>query len=93
MPWRHAVALVGFSTHMEECIRRAKAIEKSEADIERIIKELQEVGPRNANPDGAVWLQLAKVESWFDTLAQAEALEADPVSFFAARGFVDALEG
>lgn len=51
-------------------------------------EELQELGPRNANPDGAVWLQLAKVESWFDTLAQAEALEADPVNFFASRGFV-----
>jgi SecD/SecF fusion protein len=51
-------------------------------------EELQEVGPRNANPDGAVWLELAKVESWFDTLDQAQALEADPVGFFAARGFV-----
>ncbi len=60
----------------------------SRADETSLREELQEVGPRNANPDGAVWLELAKVESWFDTLAQSEALEADPVGFFAARGFV-----
>ena len=58
------------------------------ADETALREELREVGPRNANPDGAVWLQLAKIESWFDTLAQAEALEADPVGFFANRGFV-----
>lgn len=60
----------------------------SRADETSVREDLQEVGPRNANPDGAVWLELAKVESWFDTLDQAEALEADPVGFFAARGFV-----
>ena len=60
----------------------------SRADETALREELQELGPRNANPDGAVWLQLAKIESWFDTLDQAEALEADPVGFFAARGFV-----
>ncbi|MFI4881455.1 MAG: protein translocase subunit SecD [Phycisphaerales bacterium JB064] len=60
----------------------------SRADETALREELQEVGPRNANPDGAVWLQLAKIESWFDTLDQAEALEANPVAFFAARGFV-----
>ncbi len=60
----------------------------SRADETALRDELQEVGPRNANPEGAVWLQLSKVESWFDTLAQSEALEADPVGFFAQRGFV-----
>ncbi|GIW74415.1 MAG: hypothetical protein KatS3mg103_0937 [Phycisphaerales bacterium] len=60
----------------------------SRADETALRQELREVGPRNANPQGAVWLQLAKVESWFDTLDQAEALEADPVGYFAARGFV-----
>lgn len=60
----------------------------SRADETALREELQELGPRNANPDGAVWLQLAKIESWFDTLDQADALEADPVGFFAARGFV-----
>jgi SecD/SecF fusion protein len=60
----------------------------SRADETALREELQEVGPRNADPDGAVWLRLAKVESWFDTLAQSEALQADPVGFFALRGFV-----
>ncbi|MEO1278307.1 MAG: protein translocase subunit SecD [Planctomycetota bacterium] len=58
------------------------------ADETALRDELQELGPRNSNPEGAVWLQLAKIESWFDTLEQAEALEADPVSFFAQRDFV-----
>ncbi|UYV11485.1 MAG: protein translocase subunit SecD [Phycisphaera sp.] len=58
----------------------------SRADETSLREELQELGPRNASPDGAVWLQLAKIESWFDTIAQSEALEADPVGFFANRG-------
>ncbi|MFI4916302.1 MAG: protein translocase subunit SecD [Phycisphaerales bacterium JB060] len=60
----------------------------SRADESALRDDLRELGPRNANPEGAVWLRLAKVESWFDTLAEAERLEADPVSFFATRGFV-----
>jgi len=61
----------------------------SRADETALREELQELGPRNANPDGAVWLQLAKIESWFDTLDDAEAIEADPAGFFAERrGFV-----
>lgn len=60
----------------------------SRADETSLREELQELGPRNASPDGAVWLQLAKIESWFDTIAQSEALQADPVGFFAGRGFV-----
>ncbi len=60
----------------------------SRADETALREELREVGPRNASPEGAVWLRLAKVESWFDTLAQAESLEANPVAFFASRGFV-----
>ena len=60
----------------------------SRADETALREELRELGPRNANPQGAVWLQLAKIESWFDTLEEAEALEADPAGFFATRGFV-----
>ena len=58
----------------------------SRADETALRERLQEVGPRNANPDGAVWLPLAKVESWFDTIDQSRALEADPVAFFAGPG-------
>ena len=58
------------------------------ADEMSLRERLQEVGPRNANPEGAIWLPLAKVESWFDTLEESQLLDADPSGFFAGRGLV-----
>jgi len=57
-------------------------------DESALRQQLREVGPRNATPQGAIWLRIAKIENWFDSVADLRALERDPQGFFAQRGFV-----
>ncbi len=54
----------------------------------RLRAELQERGPRASRSSEARWYQLENIEAWYDNVQQLEDLQADPVAYFAQRGFV-----
>ncbi|MEO1007383.1 MAG: protein translocase subunit SecD [Planctomycetota bacterium] len=51
-------------------------------------EQLQEVGPRNASPEGAVWLRIAKIENWFESVDDLRAITENAPGYFTNRGFV-----
>jgi len=54
----------------------------------RLRRELQENGPRNVSSPDTGWFRINNPANWYDSVAQLRALEADPVGFFANRGYV-----
>ena len=54
----------------------------------RLREELREAGPAQAAARDARWFPINKLESWFSSVEEFEALQADPAGYFAARGFV-----
>ena len=50
--------------------------------------ELRKVGPRNAKAPDAAWFKINQIENWYNSIASMRRMEADPVGFFAAQGYV-----
>lgn len=50
--------------------------------------KLQSKGPRQASARDARWFKINKIDSWYDTVAGYEQLEADPAGYFRGRGYV-----
>jgi SecD/SecF fusion protein len=49
---------------------------------QRLRQELRERGPRNVQATDARWYAVNKLDTWFDSSADLEFLEADPASYF-----------
>lgn len=54
----------------------------NEADLRQ---QLAERGPRNVQSTDARWYQIDDLESWYDDAQALRSLQADPISYFAAR--------
>lgn len=52
---------------------------------QRLRNELRERGPRNARAADARWFKINKIDGWFETAEDLEALLADPIGYFANR--------
>lgn len=55
---------------------------------DRLRRELQEKGPRNARASDARWFKINNIESWYDSVQQLEALSRAPAAFFSSRNYV-----
>jgi SecD/SecF fusion protein len=55
---------------------------------ERLREELRERGPRQSRASDARWYAINSLDSWYDSVQEYDALNADPAGFFAARGYV-----
>ncbi len=55
---------------------------------QRLRRELREKGPGGVRSRDARWFEIDRIESWYDTLQEWEALQASPSAFFDNRQFV-----
>jgi SecD/SecF fusion protein len=60
----------------------------SNPDEGRLRRELKERGPDGVESTTTVWRPINKLESWYDSLEQYQALVASPQAYFANRGLV-----
>jgi SecD/SecF fusion protein len=51
----------------------------------RLREELREKGPRLSRANDAKWYKLNKLDGWYTTVQEFEALDADPALYFASR--------
>lgn len=54
----------------------------------RLREEMRERGPRQARASDARWYKINQLDSWYDSVQEYEALNADPAGFFLNRGYV-----
>lgn len=54
----------------------------------RLRRELHERGPRNSKAPDAAWFKVNQIDTWYNSVGQLQAMEADPAGYFAQRGFV-----
>ena len=68
------------------------AVRKSSADldVEDLREQLAKRGPRNTDSAVARWYEVNDVKQWCETAAQRDALQRDPIGYFAARDLVGA---
>ena len=57
-------------------------------DESRLREELRRQGPRAARSGEVRWYKINKIDSWFDSNEQLQALLAQPAAYFASRGYV-----
>ena len=55
---------------------------------QRLREEMRERGPRQSRANDARWYKINRLDSWYDTKQELDALDADPSSFFLSRGYV-----
>lgn len=57
-------------------------------DEQRLREEMRERGPRQSRAPDARWYRINRLDGWYDTLQEYEAINTDPAGFFQARGYV-----
>tara|TARA_R110000782_G_scaffold103991_21_gene191666 strand:+ start:1113 stop:4574 length:3462 start_codon:yes stop_codon:yes gene_type:complete len=55
---------------------------------QRLREEMRERGPRQSRANDARWYKINRLDSWYDTKQELDALDADPSGFFLSRGYV-----
>ena len=55
---------------------------------ERLREEMRERGPRQSRANDARWFRINRLDNWYSTVQEYEALNADPAGFFLGRGYV-----
>ncbi|MCC5824099.1 MAG: protein translocase subunit SecD [Phycisphaerales bacterium] len=55
---------------------------------QRLREELRERGPRQARASDARWFRINRLDNWYDTVQEYEAISTDPAGFFLSRGYV-----
>lgn len=59
-------------------------------DESRLRQELKERGPKGVRSTDARWYPIEDIETWYESVQDFRLLAADPVAFFASRGFIGA---
>ncbi len=57
-------------------------------DEQRLREEMRERGPRHSRAPDARWYKINRLDGWYQTRQEYEAINADPAGFFLARGYV-----
>ncbi len=70
--------------------RIAVRTNSQDVNIDDLRRQLRERGPENTDSPVARWYEINDLRQWYEDEAQLIALQADPESFFAGRGFVAA---
>jgi SecD/SecF fusion protein len=58
------------------------------AEENELRERLQADGPRAARSSDKAWFKINKIETWYDSVADMRALDADPAGFFSARDYI-----
>lgn len=57
-------------------------------DEQRLREDLRARGPRQSRAQDARWYRINRLDGWYDSLQEYEAINADPAGFFLSRGYV-----
>jgi len=55
---------------------------------QRLREEMRQRGPRHSRAPDARWFKINRLDGWYQSLQEYEAINADPAGFFLGRGYV-----
>ena len=58
------------------------------SDEQQLREQLRQRGPEGVESQTAIWAPINKLEDWYESLEQLQALQANPAAVFAGQGFV-----